>query len=71
MEINHINTHCPNLEKRVVLTVTRPDPTAQLTNPPFRLTNCDSALECGLIKEEGITADWSVCPFTGQRFGNR
>jgi hypothetical protein len=39
-----------------------------LTNPPFRLTSCNSALECGLIKEEGITPDWSMCPLYETRF---
>jgi hypothetical protein len=68
MEINHINTHCPKLGERVVVTVTRSDLTPQLINPPFRFIDCDSVLECGIVKEEGITPDWSVCPLHELRF---
>ncbi len=68
MEINHVNTHCPKLDKRVVVTVTQPDPTPLLRNPPFRLIDCDSVLECGAVKEGGITPDWSVCPLYELRF---
>ena len=68
METQYLNTDCPKLKSRVVLTLTKPDPTPELTIPPFRLTNCDSASECGLIKEEGITPDWSLCPLYESRF---
>ncbi len=70
MEISHINTHCPELGERVVVTVARPDRTPGLTIPPLRLTNCDFAAECGLIKEEGITPDWSLCPLYDLKFLN-
>ena len=68
MGIMCVNIDCPKLNERVVLTFTGPDPTPELTNPPLRLTDCDSALKCGLIKEEGITPDWSMCPLNETRF---
>jgi hypothetical protein len=68
MKIEHINTRCSKLNDTVGITITRPDPTPQVNYPPFRLTNCDSAPECGLIKEVGIVPDWSLCPLYESRF---
>lgn len=68
METKYVNTDCPKLKTGVVLTLTRPHPTPEWTNHPFRLTNCDSALECGLIKEKDETPDWSMCPLYESRF---
>jgi hypothetical protein len=68
METKFLNIDCPKLKEGVVITLTRPDPTSELTYPPFRLTDCDSALECGLIKGKDETPDWSLCPLYDSRF---
>lgn len=68
METKSLNIDCPKLKERVVLTLTRPHPTSELTYPPFRLADCSSALECGLIKEKDETPDWSLCPLCESRF---
>ena len=68
METKYVNAYCPKLEERVLLTATRLDPTLELVNPPFRFKDCDSKLECGIVKGKGITPEWSRCPFNESTF---